>query len=71
MLKKSAIDKNTLLYSMLSKNRVKHFMNCINEEEKSWKWEKRGVPRLPEQEETPKLFVKVEKVCFLDCKFQL
>ncbi|CCD71357.1 C2 DOCK-type domain-containing protein [Caenorhabditis elegans] len=61
MLKKSAIDKNTLLYSMLSKNRVKHFMNCINEEEKSWKWEKRGVPRLPEQEETPKLFVKVEK----------
>uniref|UniRef100_A0A8R1I0C6 C2 DOCK-type domain-containing protein n=1 Tax=Caenorhabditis japonica TaxID=281687 RepID=A0A8R1I0C6_CAEJA len=61
MLKKSAIDKNTLLYSMLSKNRVKHFMNCINTEEKEWRWEKRGIPRLPEQEETPKLFVKVEK----------
>ncbi|ULT83041.1 hypothetical protein L3Y34_012341 [Caenorhabditis briggsae] len=61
MLKKSAIDKNTLLYSMLSKNRVKHFMNCIQSEDKDWKWEKRGIPRLPEQEETPKLFVKVEK----------
>ncbi|KAF1748268.1 hypothetical protein GCK72_024735 [Caenorhabditis remanei] len=61
MLKKSAIDRNTLLYSMLSKNRVKHFLNCINSEEREWKWEKRGIPRLPEQEETPKLFVKVEK----------
>ncbi|CAI2357413.1 unnamed protein product [Caenorhabditis sp. 36 PRJEB53466] len=60
-LKKSAIDKNTLLYSMLAKNRINHFMNCINVEEKPWKWEKRGVPSIPEPEESPKLFVKVEK----------
>ncbi|CAB3399746.1 unnamed protein product [Caenorhabditis bovis] len=62
MLKTSSIDKNSLLNSLLAKNRVKHIMNCVSNDNKDTQLEKRAIPHLPEEEERPRLFVKVEKI---------